>query len=115
AGEAPPFGRLRAIADTPEDSLRRGLAQLQTAEFLYEMSLFPDLEFTFKHALTHQVAYDTLVEERRRQLHAKIVTAMEQLYSDRLFEHTQRLAEHTVRAGLAEKGIQQLREAGFKG
>jgi class 3 adenylate cyclase/tetratricopeptide (TPR) repeat protein len=113
-GKDVPFGLLRAIADTPEDSLRRGLAQLQTAEFLYEMSLFPDLEFTFKHALTHQVAYDTLVEERRRQLHAKIVTAMEQLYSDRLVEHTERLAYHTVRAGLAEKAIQYLREAGFK-
>ena len=113
-GKDVPFGLLRAIADMPEDALRRGLEHLQAAEFLYEISLFPDLEFTFKHALTHQVAYDTLVEERRRQLHAKIATAMEQLYADRLVEHAERLAYHTVRAGLAKKAVQYLREAGLK-
>ena len=113
-GKDVPFGLLRAIADMPEEALRRGLKHLQAAEFLYEVSLFPDLEFTFKHALTHQVAYDILVEERRRQLHAKIATAMEQLYADRLVEHAERLAYHTVRAGLAEKAVQYLREAGLK-
>jgi class 3 adenylate cyclase/tetratricopeptide (TPR) repeat protein len=113
-GKDVPFGLLRAIADMSQDTLRQGLAHLQAAEFLYEMNLFPDLEYTFKHALTHQVAYDTLVEERRRPLHAKIATAIEQLYSDRLVEHAEQLAYHTVRAGLAEKAVQYLREAGTK-
>src|SRR5262245_35476235 len=56
---------LRAIADLPEDSLHRGLAHLQAAEFLYETRLFPEPEYTFKHALTHEVAYGSLLLERR--------------------------------------------------
>ena len=55
----------------------RGLAHLQAAEFLYETRLFPDLVYTFKHALTQQVAYETLLQERRRALHAQIVEALE--------------------------------------
>ena len=50
-----------------------GLARLQAAEFLYETRLFPELEYTFKHALTHEVAYGSLLQERRRVLHAQIV------------------------------------------
>ena len=69
-GKDVPFPLLEAIADLPEASLRRGLARLQAAEFLYETSLFPDLEYTFKHALTHEVAYGGLLQERRRALHA---------------------------------------------
>ena len=56
-GKDVPFALLQAIAELPEDALRRRLAHLQAAEFLYETSLFPDLEYTFKHALTHEVAY----------------------------------------------------------
>jgi tetratricopeptide (TPR) repeat protein len=113
-GKDVPFGLLHAIADMPDGTLRGGLAHLQGAEFLYEMNLFPDLEYTFKHALTHQVAYDTLVKARRRQLHARIVTAIERLYADRLVEHVERLAYHTVQAGLVEKAVRYLREARIK-
>ena len=63
-----------------DDELRRGLARLQAAEFLYETSLFPELEYTFKHALTHEVAYGSLLQERRRGLHARIVEALDGLY-----------------------------------
>ena len=59
-GKDVPFVLLRAVAELPEDTVRRGLADLQTAEFLYETQLFPDPEYTFKHALTHEVAYGTL-------------------------------------------------------
>ena len=69
-GKDVPFALLQAIADMPEDSLRRGLTHLQAAEFLYETSLFPDLEYTFKHALTHEVAYGSMLQDRRRVLHA---------------------------------------------
>ena len=72
-GKDVPFALLQAIADVPEESLRRGLADLQAAEFLYETSLFPDLEYTFKHALTHEVAYGSMLQDRRHALHAKIV------------------------------------------
>ena len=82
-GKDVPFPLLQAIAAIPETELQAGLAQLQAAEFLYETSLFPELEHTFKHALTHEVAYGSLLQERRRALHARIVEAMEQLYPDR--------------------------------
>ena len=68
---------LQAIADLPEAVLHRGLAQLQAAEFLYETRLFPERELMFKHALTHEVAYGSLLQERRRTLHARLVEVLE--------------------------------------
>ena len=68
-----PWPLLQAIADVPEEALYCSLAQLQAAEFLYETSLFPEHAYTFKHALTHEVAYGSLLQERRRVLHARIV------------------------------------------
>jgi len=68
-----PCALLQAVAELPEESLRLGLTHLQDAEFLYEASLFPELVYTFKHALTHEVAYGSLLQERRRALHARIV------------------------------------------
>jgi class 3 adenylate cyclase len=64
-GKDVPFALLQAIAEESEETLRRGLTNLQTAEFLYETRLFPDLEYTFKHALTHDVAYGSLLQNRR--------------------------------------------------
>src|SRR5213076_609884 len=78
-----PYALLRAIADVPEEALHRGLAHLQAAEFLYETRLFPEQDYTFKHALTHEVAYGGLLLERRRVLHARLVGALEMLASDR--------------------------------
>jgi tetratricopeptide (TPR) repeat protein len=94
--------------------LRRGLAHLQAAEFLYEARLFPDLEYTFKHALTHEVAYGSVLHDRRRALHARIVEAIETLYPERLIEHVERLAHHAVRGERWEKAVTYLRQAGAK-
>ena len=65
-GKDVPFPLLQAITELSDEELRRGLTHLQAAEFLYETSLFPDLEYTFKHALTHEVAYGSLLRERQR-------------------------------------------------
>src|SRR5262249_53769780 len=75
-GKDIPYALLAAIAEQPEEALQRGLAHLQEAEFLYETQLFPDLEFTFKHALTHEVSYQGLLHERRRALHARVTEAI---------------------------------------
>src|SRR5262249_56715740 len=72
-----PFALLQAVAGDNEETLRSVLRHLQTAEFLYETSLFPDLEYTFKHALTHEVAYASLLHERPPQLHQRIADAIE--------------------------------------
>jgi tetratricopeptide (TPR) repeat protein len=109
-----PFTLLQAIADAPEESLRRGLTNLQAAEFLYETSVFPDLEYTFKHALTHEVAYASVLHDRRRALHARIVEAVEALYPDRLAEQVERLAHHAFRGEVCEKAVTYLRQAGAK-
>jgi class 3 adenylate cyclase len=108
------FPLLRAIADVPEAELRQSLAQLQTAEFLYERSLFPELEYTFKHALTQEVAYATLLLERRRELHARIVEMIEVLHADRLANEVDRLAHHAFRGAMWEKAVTYFRQAGAK-
>jgi class 3 adenylate cyclase/tetratricopeptide (TPR) repeat protein len=111
-GKDVPFALLRAIAELPEEALRRGLTHLQAAEFLYETSLFPDLEYTFKHALTHEVAYGCLLQHRRRALHARIVEAIERLHPDRLAAHVDRLAAHAFRGEVWDKALTYLRQAG---
>jgi predicted ATPase len=107
-----PFLILRAITDEPEETLRRGLAHLQSAEFLYETALFPDPEYTFKHALTHEVAYASLLQDTRRVLHARIVAALERLHPERLAEQVERLAHHAFRAEEWEKAVHYLEQAG---
>src|SRR5207247_251822 len=97
-GTEVPLPLLQAIAELPETELHRGLAHLQAAEFLYETRLFPELAFTFKHALTHEVAYGSLLLERRRVLHARIVEALEALAPDRVTEQVERLAPRALRA-----------------
>jgi len=113
-GKDVPYPLLQAIADLPEDTLRHGLAHLQAAEFLYETNLFPELEYTFKHALTHEVAYGSLLQERRRVLHARIVAALERLYPDRIAEYAERLAHHASRGELWAQGLAYFRQAGAK-
>jgi predicted ATPase/class 3 adenylate cyclase len=113
-GKDVPFAILQAIAELSEEDLRRGLTHLQAAEFFYETSLFPDLEYTFKHALTHEVAYASLLQERRRITHARIMEAIETLYAGRLAEHVERLGHHAFRGEVWEKALQYLRQAGAK-
>src|SRR4029450_12661209 len=70
---------LHTVAGMPGATLRQSLARLQAPEFLYETCLFPDFAYTFKHALTHEVAYHSLLLERRRDLHERTAQAMEAL------------------------------------
>jgi len=113
-GKDVPFALLDAIADESDDRLRQSLAQLQAAEFLYETRLFPDLEYTFRHALTYEVAYATLLHDRRRALHAGIVDVIERLYHDRLGEKTDALALHAFRGERWDTALAYLRQAGRK-
>ena len=109
-----PLPLLQAIAELPEETLQRGLAHLQAAEFLYETRLFPEREYTFKHALTHEVAYGSLLQERRRVLHARIVEALEALAGDRVAEQVERLAHHALRGEVWDKALTYCRQAGEK-
>ena len=113
-GKDVPFVLLHAVVDLAEEAVQQGLAHLQAAEFLYETRLFPDREYTFKHALTHEVTYGTLLQDRRKALHARIVDAIERCYPDRLTEHVERLAHHAVRGEMWEQAVAYLRQAGAK-
>ena len=113
-GKDVPFALLQAIAELPEPDLRRGLGHLQAAEFLYETQLFPDLEYTFKHALTHEVAYHSLLVERRKEVHRLVGVAIEELHADRLAEQYEVLAHHFSKAEERGKAIEYLMKAGDK-
>jgi class 3 adenylate cyclase/tetratricopeptide (TPR) repeat protein len=113
-GKDVPVVLLAAVAEMADDALHPALGELQTAEMLYEARLFPDLEYTFKHALTHEVAYNGVLQERRRALHATILETLERLHAGRLGEHAEVLAHHAVRAAIPDKAVRYLREAGAK-
>jgi predicted ATPase len=113
-GTEAPLPLLQAVAELPEAALQRGLATLQAAEFLYETQLFPEQAYTFTHALTHEVAYGSLLQERQRALHSKIVAAIERLSQDRVADQIERLAHHALRGEVWDKAVTYCRQAGVK-
>jgi tetratricopeptide (TPR) repeat protein len=113
-GREVPLSLLQAIAEQPEEEVRHGLRHLQAAEFLYETCLLPESEYTFKHALTQEVAYGSLLQERRRALHAQIVEALEQLAGDRLDEQVAGLAHHALRGAVWDKAVTYCQQAGAR-
>jgi class 3 adenylate cyclase/tetratricopeptide (TPR) repeat protein len=111
-GTTVPFTLLRALAERPGDDLAARLAELQSAEFIYETRLFPEAEYQFKHALTQEVAYEGLLHERRRALHAQVVAAIERLYPSGLAEHRDQLVYHAFRGAQWAKAVAYLRDLG---
>jgi predicted ATPase len=109
-----PLPLLEIIAELPEETLQHGLTHLQAAEFLYETQLFPEREFTFKHALTHEVAYGSLLQESRRALHSRIAEALEGLAGERVTEQVDRLAHHALRGEVWDKAVPYCQQAGAK-
>jgi predicted ATPase/class 3 adenylate cyclase len=102
---------LSRITDLPEPTLRERLGRLVTGEFLYWRRLFPDLVYTFTHAITHDVAYGSLLSDRRRSLHARIVATIEELAPDRRGEHVERLAHHCLQGEVWAKAEGYLKQA----
>jgi class 3 adenylate cyclase len=113
-GRDVPFTLLQAMAQLPDVALHQGLTRLQTAEFLYEASLFPELKHTFKHALTLQVAYGSLLQEQRQALHGRAGEGLERLYAAQLEEYYEQLAYHFSRSNHREKAREYLVKTGHK-
>ena len=109
-----PVPLLQAIAELPAVALQQGLSHLQATEFLYETHRFPEPAYTFKHALTQEVAYGSLLLERRRGLHARIVEALEALAPERVAEQVERLAHHAVRGEVWDKAVTYCQQAGAR-
>jgi predicted ATPase/class 3 adenylate cyclase len=102
----------RPLNDTAEAQLDALLSHLQLGEFIYEQPAQGDIEYTFKHALTQEVAYNSVLIERRRILHERTARAIEQLLSGQSDNHLNELAHHYSRSGNAEKAAEYLQRAG---
>lgn len=113
-GATVPYSLLHAIVELPDEMVREGLAQLRSAEYLHETGLLHELEYAFNHALTQEVAYESLLHERRRRLHAQIMEATERLHWDRITERVEELAHHAMRGGVWDKAVSYSYQAGAK-
>ena len=111
-GKEFPLGLVRQVTGESDDELDRMLGDLQLSEFIFEQPALPDVEYSFKHALTLEVAYNSVLTERRRALHERIGAAIESIYARRLDDHLAELAHQYHRAGNPEKAIEYLRRAG---
>jgi predicted ATPase len=105
---------LQALAELPAEAVSQSLAHLQAAEFLYETRLFPEWVYTFKHALTHEVAYRSMLHERRRILHTRIIEVLETLYQARIAEQVERLAHHALQGEVWAKAVPYCQQAGAR-
>jgi class 3 adenylate cyclase/tetratricopeptide (TPR) repeat protein len=99
---------IKAAMHLPEEDLLQRLSILKDAELLYERGLFPDSTFVFKHALTREVVYETLLERKKKDLHIEIGKAIEEVYKDNLEEMYSVLAEHFEQGGDCEKAAPYL-------
>jgi class 3 adenylate cyclase/tetratricopeptide (TPR) repeat protein/ribosomal protein L40E len=107
------FRLLKSIMELGEE-LQVRLTNLVGLEILYEKALYPELEYIFKNVLTQEVAYESLLKQRRQEIHGRIARAIEELYADRLEQHYELLAYHYGRSGEAEKAIEYLMLAAEK-
>ncbi|HEV3112608.1 MAG TPA: AAA family ATPase [Candidatus Binataceae bacterium] len=103
---------IKHVAGKSDEELERMLAALQLAEFIYEQPAMGDVEYTFKHALTLEVAYNSVLVQRRRLQHERAAQAIEALFSDRLEDHLSELAHHYDRSGNVRKAVEYLGRAG---
>jgi class 3 adenylate cyclase/tetratricopeptide (TPR) repeat protein len=106
-----PLSLVRAIAKGSSDGIDRAMNNLQLAEFIYEQPAAGDLEYIFKHALTQQVAHDSLLLERRKNLHERVAEAIATLYEDHIDEHLSELANHYRQSRNVEKAVEFLGRA----
>jgi class 3 adenylate cyclase/tetratricopeptide (TPR) repeat protein len=113
-GVAVPYPLLLSVTDLSEDTLKLYMGHLQAAEFLYESNLFPELEYTFKHALINEIAYGSLLHERRTWLHSKVMTALEKTQGAASHDHVEKLAHHAFHGELWEKAVDYMGQAADK-
>ncbi len=113
-GAQVPHALLEAVAEMDDEVFRRALYSLQVSGFIHQTSLFPELECRFRHILTREVAYRSLLKEQRRVLHVRAVAAIERLYGDRWALHLEDLALHAVRGELWDKAVTYNRHLGMR-
>jgi class 3 adenylate cyclase/tetratricopeptide (TPR) repeat protein len=110
-GKEFPLGLVRRVTGKSDDDLERMLSSLQLGEFIYEQPALPDVEYSFKHALTHEVAYNSVLQERRRMIHERVGNSLEAVYGKRVEEHLSEIAHHFGRSGNVPKAVDYLKRA----
>jgi len=108
AGRQFSLGLIRRIVPFSDDQLDLMLAELHLAEFIYEQPAFPYVEYSFKHVLTQEVAYDSVLTERRQQVHELVARAIEDLFAATLADHYGALVHHYGRSGNGLKAVKYL-------
>jgi len=111
-GRESPLGLVRQVASPLDTQLERILAELQASEFIYEQPALAGAEYIFKHALTQEVAYNSLLVERRKLLHGRVGQALESMFAERLDDHLGELARHYSRCNNVNKAVDYLGRAG---
>ena len=111
-GRESPLGLIRKVAAKEETQLERMLADLRAAEFIYEQPALAEPEYVFKHALTQEVAYNSLLIERRKVLHERVARCLEEVFDRRLDDHVHELAHHYTAAGLTAAAVAYWQRAG---
>jgi class 3 adenylate cyclase len=106
------LGVVERVADVPGDDLSRLLARLQSGEFIYEQPTAGDIEYTFKHALTQEVAYNSVLIKRRKILHERAGQALESMFAEHLDDHLGELARHYYCSDNIDKAVEYLGRAG---
>src|SRR5439155_22898985 len=97
---------VRQITASTEDRLEPMLKDLQASEFIYEQPALGEAEYTFKHALTQEVSYNSMLMERRRLLHERTGRAIEALFGERIDDHLADLAQHYSRSANTRKAVE---------
>lgn len=107
-GKDLPLALVQQVAGLSEERLHEHLATLRASELLYETSVLPDVVYSFKHALTQEVAYGSMLRERRRALHVELFRTIRSHYRDRLEEQVERLAYHARAGELWDDAVENL-------
>jgi hypothetical protein len=110
-----PYPLIEAVAELDVPTLRSGLAQLVDAEVLYQLGSPPDSNYTFKHALLQDTAYESQLKSRRRELHARVVEIVEERFPQQIVAEPERIARHCAEGGLVAKAITYYQQAGEQG
>jgi class 3 adenylate cyclase/predicted ATPase len=111
-GRESSLGLLTQVAATPDTQLQRLLAELRAADFIYQQPAAGGVEYVFKHALTQEVAYNSLLIERRKQLHERAGQALEENFAAQLDDHLSQLAHHYSHSENTDKAVDYLGRAG---
>jgi len=113
-GRESALGLIRKMTAAPEAHVERMLAELRAAEFIYEQPALADTEYVFKHALTQEVAYNSLLIERRKLLHEHAGHALESIFVKQLDDHLGQLAHHYSHSDNPDKATEFLGRAGHQ-